>query len=338
MKRFEWVDAKSAQEAVKLTDSSAADLMGGKNTSAGSVIKAGGIDLLDLLKERVLPATRLVNVRTIASLHKVSVDGESGDVTIGPLMTLSELAQHKTIQERYTALSDAAAHIATPNIRNAATIGGNLLQRPRCWYFRSSEFNCLKKGGNTCPAIHGENKYHAVFDNEICPIAHPSTTAVALVALGASLELTSKQGVREVVLEEFFVGPDKDVLRENVLSSGELISAIRLPNKSCKSAHIKMGEKDSFDWSTGDCAVAIQVKDITISSASIILGAAAPTPWRAKQAEDFLVGKTMSESTAHEAAKLALAKAKPLSQNEYKVAMLEVAIKRALLKTSGLNR
>ncbi len=338
MKRFEWVDAKSAQEAVKLTDSCTADLMGGKKDSQGSVIKAGGIDLLDLLKERVLPATRLVNVRTITSLHSVSVDGKSGDVTIGPLMTLSELAEHNAIRERFTALSDAAAHIATPNIRNAATIGGNLLQRPRCWYFRSNEFNCLKKGGKTCHAIDGENKYHAIFDNEICPIAHPSTAAVALVALGGSLELTSKQGVREILLEEFFVSPDKDVLRENVLSAGELISAIKIPNKSYKSAHVKMGEKDSFDWSTGDCAVALQLKDNIVNSVSIILGAAAPTPWRAKPAESFLAGKAVNESTATEAAKLALGNAKPLSQNDYKLAMLEVAVKRALLKASGAGR
>lgn len=338
MKRFEWVDAKSTQEAVKLTDSSAADLTGGKSGSKGSVIKAGGIDLLDLLKERVLPATRLVNVRTIASLHNVSEDEKTGDVTIGPLMTLSELSEHKAIRERYTALADAAQHIATPNIRNAATIGGNLLQRPRCWYFRSSEFNCLKKGGDTCHAIHGENKYHAIFDNEICPIAHPSTAAVALVALGASLELTSKQGVREILLEEFFVSPEKDVLSENVLSAGELISAIKIANRSYRSAHIKMGEKDSFDWSTGDCAVALNLKDDKVKSASIILGAAAPTPWRAKEAENFLSGKAVNQSSAEEAAKLALGKARPLSQNDYKVAMLEVAVKRALLKASGLSR
>jgi xanthine dehydrogenase YagS FAD-binding subunit len=250
-------------------------------------------------------------------------------------MTLSELAANKDIQKKYTALSDAAEHIATPNIRNAATLGGNLLQRPRCWYFRSEDFNCLKKGGTDCPAIEGENKYHAIFDNEKCSIVHPSTAAVALLALGATVELTSKKGTREIKLEEFFTSPAVNAAKENSLADGELITAIVIADNGAKSAHIKLGEKDSFDWSVGDCAVALEMEGSTCKKATIVLGAAAPVPWRANAAEDFLQGKTIDQSTAREAGKLAVKNAKPLSQNEYKVTMLAVATMRAVLKAAN---
>lgn len=331
MKRFEWVQASTTDDALSQSTKTCADLMASKKNGGSSIIKAGGIDLLDLLKEGILSTQRVVNIRTISDLHHFSFDKKRGAV-IGPLLTLRELAENSDIKRRFTALSDAADHIATPNIRNAATIGGNLLQRPRCWYFRSEDFNCLKKGGNDCPANIGENKFHAVFDNEKCSIAHPSTAAVALVALGASIELTSLKGKREIKLEEFFVSPSEDVLTENRLSEGELITAIIIPDKDSKSAHIKLGEKDSFDWSTGDAAVALEMEGSICKKATIVLGAAAPTPWRAKAAEEFLKGKSIDEKTAREAGSLAVKGAKPLSQNEYKVTTLEVAAMRALLK------
>lgn len=331
MKRFEWVQASSTDDALSQSTRTCADLMASKKNGDSAVIKAGGIDLLDLLKEGILSTQRVVNIRSIDNLHQISYDKKRGTV-IGPLLTLRELAENKELQKRHTALTDAAEHIATPNIRNAATLGGNLLQRPRCWYFRSEDFNCLKKGGKDCPANVGENKFHAVFDNEKCSIVHPSTAAVALVALGATIELTSLKGKREIKLEEFFISPSEDVIKENRLTEGELITAIIIPDNGCKSAHIKLGEKDSFDWSTGDAAAALEMEGSTCKSATIVLGAAAPIPWRAKQAEEFLKGKSIDEKTAREAGKIALKGAKPLSQNEYKITMLEVATMRALLK------
>ncbi|MDZ4835702.1 MAG: FAD binding domain-containing protein [Candidatus Melainabacteria bacterium] len=333
MKRFEWVQASTTDDALGQSTRTCAELMdSNKKTSGASVVKAGGIDLLDLLKEGILSTQRVVNIRSIDDLHHISFDKKG--CVIGPLLTLAEIAEHADIRKKFTALADAAEHIATPNIRNAATVGGNLLQRPRCWYFRSEEFNCLKKGGKDCPANVGENKYHAIFDNEKCSIVHPSTAAVALVALGASIELTSRKGKREVKLEEFFISPSEDVVKENRLAEGELITAITIPDNGWKSAHIKLGEKDSFDWSIGDCAVALDMEGSTCKKAVIVLGAAAPVPYRATAAENFLKGKSIDEKTAREAGKLAVQNAKPLSQNEYKVTMLEVAAMRALLKAA----
>jgi len=333
MKRFEWVEAKTAQDALKQPVKTVADVMlAEKATKGAAVIKAGGVDVLDLMKENILYAPRVVNIRLMENMHNVSFEKKRGMV-IGPLVTLATIAENKDIQERYRALSDAASHIATPNIRNAATVGGNLLQRPRCWYFRSEEFDCVKKGGKDgCLAIEGDNKYHAVLGNQKCAVVHPSTAAVALVALGASIELTSSKGTKSILLEDFFVAPEKDATRENILADNELVTAIIIPDTEFKSAHIKMGEKDSFDWSTGDCAVALEMTGDKCKSASIILGAAAPVPYRAKAAEEFLKGKSINEETAREAAKLALKDAKPLSHNGYKIPMLEAATKRALLR------
>lgn len=338
LKRFEWIDAKSAQEATREANATAADLMAApKNQkSQPAIIKAGGIDLLDLMKDGVLTTHRVVNIRSIAGFDEIKYEKKTG-LRLGPLVTLAEIAENREIHKRYTALSDACSHIATPNIRNAATIAGNLLQRPRCWYLRAEDFHCLKKGGKDCNAIHGDNKYHAIFGNELCAIVHPSTAAVALVALGASIEISSPKGTREIKLENFFVTPEKDVLKENILTSSELITAIKLPDEETHSAHIKMGEKDSFDWSTGDCAVSLVMAGTTVKKANIILGAAAPIPWRAKEAEAFLAGKSISRDTAREAGKLALKGATPLSQNEYKVIMLQAAVMRALLKAAGVK-
>src|SRR5205085_1096006 len=191
MNAFEYADAGSINEAITLL------------SVKGAAIKAGGVDLLDLMKERLAEPSRLVNIRNLRELDFIKTDKDGG-LRIGPLVTLAHLAQEKMLRERFTALADAALHAATPQIRNMATLGGNLLQRPRCWYFRHEDFHCRKKGGEICFAQEGENQYHAIFDNELCAIVHPSSAATALVAHGASIELSSKDGKRSVSLEDFF--------------------------------------------------------------------------------------------------------------------------------------
>lgn len=338
IKRFEWVESKSAAEAAKATTSTVAQLNVDKksfNTGGGAIIKAGGIDVLDLMKEDLLPATRVVNIRGLKGLSAVTFEAGK-DCTVGPLMTLAEIAQHKDIQNKFRALADAAGHIATPNIRNAATVGGNLLQRPRCWYFRSSDFHCLKKGGDHCFAIEGENKYHAIIDNQTCPIVHPSTMAVALVALDASIEILSASGAtRSVKLENFFTSPSADVLRENTLEANEIITAIKIPQQQIVSAHIKLGEKESFDWSIADCAVALEMDGQICKKARIVLGAAAPVPLRERAVESFLESKTINEQTANEAAKFALKNAKILSQNAYKMELFRNLIPKTILAAAS---
>jgi len=310
--RFQWQDAKSVQDAV-------AQL--GPNV----LVKAGGIDLIDRLKENVDSPTKLVNIRTIPGLNEVREDANG--VHIGPLVTLDQLDHHAVIRRTWPALADAAGHAATPHIRNVATIGGNILQRPRCWYFRNEQFHCRKKGGTRCFAQDGENDYHAIFDNRTCAIVHPSAVSVALVAYGAMLELTGKKGKREVAIEQFFVKPDEDVHRENRLGEDELLTAIRVPKPAAgtKSAYMKLGEKESFDWPLAEVAVVLGPKP------AVILGAAAPVPWRAQSAERVLAGNPVNEETARAAAKAALQGASPLANNFYKLPIFEAVVRRTIL-------
>ena len=319
MNSFEWTNARTVDEAIAQ--------LGGN-----AVIKAGGVDLLDRLKEGLEAPARLVNIRTIAGLDGIRDDPKEG-LRIGPLVTLARLAADATVMRRYPALAESAGHAATPQIRNMATVGGNLLQRPRCWYFRSEQFHCLKKGGSRCFAIEGENQYHAIFDNKLCAIVHPSGVATALVALGAKLELTGAKGKREVSLEEFFTRPEQDVRRENTLGASELVTEIRVPapTDDLRSVYIKQREKESFDWPIAEVAVALHCAGNRCSEASIVLGAAAPVPWRARKAEASLSGQAITLETARAAAKAATNGATPLSLNAYKVPIFEVVIRRAIL-------
>jgi xanthine dehydrogenase YagS FAD-binding subunit len=320
--RFEWTDAASVKEAVAQ--------LNGRNGRA--VVKAGGVDLLDRLKEGLEAPERLVNIRNIRGLDRIEED--KNGLRLGPLVTLARLSEDKLLLDRYTALAQAAGHAATPQIRNMATVGGNLLQRPRCWYFRQEEFNCRRKGGERCFALDGENQYHAVFDNQLCAIVHPSALAVPLMAMSASVLLTGSKGTREVELERFFLTPEKDILRENKLAPDELMTEIKVPplQARTRSAYIKQGEKESFDWPVADVAVVLQTKGNVCLKASIVLGAAAPVPWRASRAETALAGKVINEQSAREAARLSMEGATPLAQNGYKLPIFETIVRRAILK------
>jgi xanthine dehydrogenase YagS FAD-binding subunit len=324
MNAFEWTEASSVDQAVAQ--------LGDK----GVVLKAGGVDLLDMMKEHLLEPTRLVNIRNIRGLDKIQFDDKAG-AKIGPLVTLAQLEADPMVRERYSALADAAGAAATPQIRNMATVGGNLVQRPRCWYFRNETIHCKKKGGDICYAQHGENQYHAIFDNDPCAIVHPSSVGTPLVAYGASLELTSSKGKREVLAEEFFKLPEVDVHRENILEPGEMITEIRIPAPASgtRSAYTKQGEKESQDWPIAEVIVVIEPDGDRVKRASIVLGAASPVPHRAKQAEAVVQGKKIDEALAREAAHAALADAQPLAENGYKVALFEVLIRRTLLRAAG---
>jgi xanthine dehydrogenase YagS FAD-binding subunit len=214
-----------------------------------------------------------------------------------------------------------------------ATLGGNLLQRPRCWYFRNQLTFCRKKGGEKCFAQEGENQYHAIFNNGLCAIVHPSGVAGPLVAMGAKVELTGPKQKREVALEEFFVPPAVNLHAENQLAADEVITAIRLPAlpSGAKTYYIKQMEKDSFDWPIADAAVVLQMDGNTCKKASIVLGAAAPIPHRAAEAEQALQGQAVTEETARKAAQEALKAASPMTQNAYKIGVFEAVITRTIL-------
>jgi xanthine dehydrogenase YagS FAD-binding subunit len=339
MNRFALARARTVSEAAASTTTLVAEAMlappDGATPAETAVVKAGGVDLLDLMKENLLAPSTLVSLKDVPGLDAI-VEEADGGVRIGAMVTLAGLAADPALRRRYPALADAAQGSASPQIRNVATLGGNLLQRPRCWYFRAAEHHCLRKGGGHCFAILGENQYHAIFDNRVCAIVHPSTAATALTALGATVELTDAEGaVRRVLLEEFFVPPDKDVQRENDLKPREILTAIRLPPlpSNAGMAHLKLAEKDSFDWPLADVAVVLDFEpEGACARAAVVLGAAAPTPRRAKGAEAVLTGRTIDEQAARQAARAALDGAAPLAKNAYKLPLFEALVERAILK------
>lgn len=335
MNSFEWTTAHDVAEAAKSGASVVAEAMvsqTGTPAKDAVVLKAGGIDLLDLMKEGLLTPRRLVNLRQLADLDRIT-EADNG-VRIGAMVTLAEIARHSAIRSRYAALAAAAEAAASPQLRAMATIGGNLLQRPRCWYFRSAEFHCARKGGAACFAFAGDNRYHAIFGHNGCAIVHPSTPATALVAFGARVELTANGGKRVVDLESFFVPPEVDLHRETDIRPGEVLTTVALPavTQSTRSAHLKQAEKAAFDWPTADVAVVLdRDREGICRRASVVLGAAAPTPHRARAAEQELLGQPISDEIAARAAHAALNGAVPLSDNGYKLPIFEALVRRALL-------
>ena len=322
---FEWVDARTLDQAL------------GALGAKGALAKAGGVDVMDRLKEGLDAPARLVNLRGVPGLDGI-VEGPQG-LHVGALVTLAELDLHPAVRRRYTALADAAGHAATPQVRNVATLGGNLLQRPRCWYFRSTQFECRKKGDDRCPAQDGENEYHAIFGNRLCAMVHPSSAAVALVALDAVVEVAGPRGRRELPIEKLFVTPEVDLQHEHTLAAGELLTGIRLPASAAgtSSAYTKLGEKESFDWPIAETAVYLEQSEGRITKARIVLGAAAPVPRRAVDAEAALAGKPLTPATARAAAAAAVAGATPLSGNAYKVHVLETVVRRTILAAGGVS-
>jgi xanthine dehydrogenase YagS FAD-binding subunit len=337
MNRFEWASVRAVADAAGMGSVTVAEAMRSKRGQPGTgavILKAGGVDLLDLMKEGLLSPRRIVSLGSIPDLTRV-VEEPGASVRIGSMVTLAQLAEHPLVRARYPALGEAAANSASPQIRQVATIGGNLLQRPRCWYFRSLHHHCVRKGGEACFAFAGRNEYHAILGHNGCAIVHPSTSATALVAFSARVELAGTAGRKRVVpLEDFFLRPDQDIERENDLKPGEVLTAVLLPPpaRGSRSAHLRQGELDSFDWPVADVAVVLDLDDEGVCArASIVLGAAAPVPYRAMAAERALAGKRVTDGAAREAARAALAGAMPLSQNAYKMPIFEALVRRALL-------
>ncbi len=323
MNGFEWSTPSTVEQAIS-------------ELSPAVALKAGGVDLLDRLKEGLEAPKRVVNLRQVPGLDGLTDDPTEG-LTVGPLVTLAKLAADQTVRARYAALAQAVGGAATPQIRNMATVGGNLLQRPRCWYFRAADLACAKKGGDRCLAKEGENAYHAIFGNGLCAIVHPSAAATALVALGGRVVLQGPKGKRELAVEDFLRPPEEDVLRENVLAADEVLIALRLPPPApgARSAYFKQKEKESFDWPIADVAVQLELDGKLCRKASVVLGAAAPVPYRAKGAEAALAGKSLDAATVAKAVDAALQGATPLSQNAYKVPVFKAILRRTLLAAGG---
>jgi len=304
---------------------------------------AGGMDIIGLMKDYVLQPERLVALRDIDSLRSIEWTDDGG-LRIGAMVTVAEIAADERVRERWPALAAAAGEVGTPQIRNRGTIGGNLCQRPRCWYFRSEAFECLRKGGAACFAVDGDNRYHAIFDTAPCPIVHPSNCAVALQAYGAEVMVAGPSPRSDdelrfqvMAMADFFVRPSRNIRQENVLTDEQVLQSIHLPPPSGSSATYVIKHKQSHDWPLALASAVLQMEGGTVSSASIVMGAVAPIPWRSEAAEQAITGQSVSVASAEAAADAAVADAEPLDYNAYKVRLARTAVKRAILEAAGID-
>jgi xanthine dehydrogenase YagS FAD-binding subunit len=306
----------------------------------GHAALAGGVDVLDLAKQNIAMPNALVNLKGLKELGGIEVR-PSGELRLGATAKLSEVAEHPAVRAKFTALAEAAGEAATPQIRNLGTVGGNILQRPRCWYFRNPDVNCLKKGGDKCYAIGGLNRYHSILGGGPSYIVHPSNLAPALIAFRASAKIVGPGGERVVELEKFFTLPTVDPRRENLLKPGEIITEVIVPAPpaNARSVYLEAREKQSFDWPLVSAAVVIDRTPgaKTIRDARVVMGAVAPIPWRSLEAETVLKSGALDESLARAAAEAALKNAQPMSDNAYKVVIAKVIVRRAIMRAAGLE-
>ena len=317
---FAYVRPQSKQEAL------------GQLESEGARIHAGGTDLLGCLRDEVFSADKVVSLSGLDELKGI-VRTNDGGLRIGALTTISEIAASDEVARSFPGLAQAAQEVASPQLRNQGTLGGNLCQRPRCWYYRG-EFDCAKKGGDMCYAVEGENRYHAIFGGDPCYIVHPSDTAPMLVALGASVNIAgARGGERKVALEEFFVLPDEELYQENILQPGEMVTEILVPPPASGqvSSYRKVRERGSWDFALASVALAVRMTGTRVDEARVVLGGVAPKPWRSTAAEAALAGKQLDAASARAAAEAAVAGAEPLEQNAYKVLLAKGAIVESLL-------
>ena len=304
----------------------------------GARYLAGGTDLLTLMKRDIDTPERLIDIKRLPELDDTITSTGDG-VEIGALATLSELERHPLITASYPALSGAAAIAATPQLRNMATIGGNLLQRPRCWYYRSEEVTCWLNGGDTCHAREGENQHHALFQPSPCVATHPSDPATALLALDAEVTVRGPGGERTVPIGEFFAAPEEERRRETTLGAGEIVTAIRLPAVAPneRSTYRKAMDRKVWAFALVGVAARVVMDGDRVSEARLVLGGVAPVPWRVETAEAELVGTTLDAAAIDKAAEAALEGAIPLAKNGYKIPLARALVRNALedLASSG---
>jgi xanthine dehydrogenase YagS FAD-binding subunit len=296
----------------------------------GARVHAGGTDLLGCLRDGVFTAKEVVCLSGIQELTGI---GETGDgaLRIGAMARVSQVAAHPLIARRYGALAMAAAAVASPQLRNQGTLGGNLCQKPRCWYYRG-EFHCLRKGGTRCFAVDGQNQYHCIFGGMGCYIVHPSDTAPALAALQAKVRTAGPKGKREVPADAFHVPPSEDPTLETVLGPGDVVTDILLPEPlpGLRSSYRKVRGRRSWDFALAGVALALRFDGPRVTEARVFLSGVAPVPWRSRETEAAITGRELSDDVIGDAAKAAVAGAEPLSRNRFKVTLLRGLIEEQL--------
>jgi xanthine dehydrogenase YagS FAD-binding subunit len=318
VKSFAYVRPKSLEEALKHL------------SAGGARLHAGGTDLLGCLREHVFEATKVVSLRDIKSLRGITKTG-TGGLRIGALTTITEVAGSQDIEVYYRGLAQAASEVASPQLRNQGTLGGNICQKPRCWYYRG-EFHCLRKGGDQCFAVSGENVYHCVFGGENCYYVHPSDMAPALAALGAKVHVAGPKGIRTVSLEKFFVMPEDDYTRETVLEPGEIVMDIELPppDEGLRSSYRKVRARRAWDFALAGVAMAVVFTGKEVAKARVYLSGVAPIPWRANEVEALITTQRLDQDLIRKASEAVVRNAQPMEQNAYKVPLIRAIVEEQL--------
>jgi len=316
---FSYIRALSLEEAIRFL------------SEDGARVHAGGTDLTGCLRDGVFNASTVVSITRLKELNGIRAT-PAGGLSIGALTTISEIARNPIVKTRYPVLSMAASEVASPQLRHQGTIGGNLCQKPRCWYYRGA-FLCLRKGGDLCYAVEGENPYHCIFGGENCYIVHPSDTAPALVALRASLTIAGPKGKRTVAVENFHVPPSQDYSRETVLEPGEIVTEIILPPPAMglRSSYRKVRARRSWDFALAGAALAIVFKDGQVADSRVVLSGGAPVPWRSREVEAIINGRRLDQKTAAKAADALVETAEPLEQNDYKIPLFRGMLTQELM-------
>lgn len=319
---------KAFQYATALSPDTARELVG----NDGAYL-AGGNDLLALMKEYLVDPRTLVNIKSLPGMDKI--EPGSKHWTIGALATVSEIEDHSGIARTFPGLQQAAAEVGSRQIRNVATVGGNLAQHSRCWYFRHRDVLCLKKGGDMCYARHGESKYHSLFTGNTCISPVPSNLAIAFGALGATVVVLRDGKEMPMSIPELYAKAWDEPTAHNSLEQGDLILRVEVPLQRRRSAYIQISEKSVFDWALVSCAAAATVDGSKLSNVSIFFGQVSNVPYQVQAANDFLEGKTLDDATAAKAADLILEKAHVQAHNGYKVAIVRALVRRTLAQLTA---
>lgn len=325
MRAFEYANPLTKEEAVKLLTESGQE----------AVVMAGGTDLLSLLKDYAVSPARVVNLKSIQELRGITYNARRG-LRMGALATFEELMADSRIKQEYPSLWQAAEGVRSPQVQSMGTVGGDLCQRPRCWYFRSG-FGLLALRNGVSMVAQGDNRYHAILGNSgPAYFVNASSLAPALIALGAALKVFGPKGAREVPLERFYVTPTKEGEKEYRLEGNEIVTDVLVPPAAHRrNTTYEVRQKEALDWPLAAAAVALEMNGKQVKSARVVLGHVAPVPWPAREADRLLAGKTISAEVASQAAEAAVQGAKALSMNGYKIRLAKVAVKRAILRASG---
>jgi len=326
MKTFANANARTPQDATRRSQQARA-------AGQHPVFAGGGTDVLQLVKDRIVSPDVIVNLKTIPNLNQVTKS--AAGVSIGGQITLDALSRNDIIRKDYPVLAEAAASVATPQIRNVGTIAGNVAQRPWCWYYRNA-FPCYKNGGNQCFSFAGENQFHAIFGGGPSYIVHPSDTAPALMALGATFRIMSPTGEKRVPAADFFVLPRQNAAVENVLGDDDVLVSIDLPavKAGSRGHYFKVMDRETWTHAVVSAAVVLEMDGDVCRTAHVVLGGVAPIPWRLPNVEQMLAGQRITDDLAVRASETAITGARALSKNAYKIPMTKGVVRRTLLQVA----